>query len=591
VDYERLEREGEKPRAIRDWSSKWDQLQPLAGLNGELGERLTRFCVTKRIRPEALIALNARVRTDKNGGVALAFAGRGPTGAVTAIKYRPLDGNSHDSWTEKPSVWLEPNIAGKRDSLEWFLVEGETDTCRILDLVPGTVAVLCLPSGARTFKRAWADLIPRGATVYLCHDADEHGDAGAEKAFRILGEKTVRVRPPVDGGDWCDWDGDADAFAELVHQARTDERQSLRVVPMDEFVAVDEPSAEPLLGDEHDTVLSAGGALVFYGDGGAGKTTLEVDLVFHLAAGLDWLGLSVPRPVKVLVIENEGPRGKFRVKLREKLAAWEGPPLEGHIHVLEEPWALFTFAADAHRDALRDLIEEHGFDVVAAGPVQRLGIEGGGTPEEVGAFIRNIELTRAELERHVAVVLAHHENKAGDVSGAWEGVPDTLAHVQARGNGATRLFWQKVRWGSTLHGKAWTLLWRDGESFEVDETPELSDGDIAAAILAAVRENPGASWNAIDEQVQGQNARRREVRDELLASGELVNVGGGRKFTLYAADDPLLDQVRPDSGAPGAQFELGTGLPRESEVRPAPLLKRGAVGAHSLTGNPAEGDS
>jgi hypothetical protein len=542
MTYDRVERENDdKPRAIRDWSSKWNRLQPLAGLNGELGERLLRFCAAKRIRPEALIALDARVNVDKNGGVSLAFAGRGPTGAVTAIKYRPVDGSSHDSWAEKPSVWLRPIIAGRRDSIEWFLVEGETDACRVLDLVGGDVAVFCLPSGARTFKREWADLIPRGAVAYLCHDADEHGDAGAEKAAQILGGKTVRVRPPVEGGDWCDWDGGQDDFAALVREAHAHDTHSLHVVALEEFAAADEASAEPLLGDEHDTILSAGGMLVFYGDGGAGKTTLEVDLVFHLAAGLDWLGLRVPRPLKILVIENEGPRGKFRVKLRDKLGAWDGPPISDRIQVLEEPWALFTFGADTHREALRNLIEEHGFDVVAAGPVQRLGIEGGGTPEEVSAFIRNIELTRATLERPVAVALAHHSNKAGAVSGAWEGVPDTLAHVQARGNGATRLFWQKVRWGTTLHGKAWTLLWRDGEGFEIDETPELSDDDIATAILAAVRENPGASWNAIDERVQGQNARRREVRDELLASGDLVNTSGSRKFVLYAAGDPFLE--------------------------------------------------
>jgi hypothetical protein len=89
----------------------------------------------------------------------------------------------------------------------------------------------------------------------------------------------------------------------------------------------------------------------------------------------------------------------------------------------------------------------------------------------VGAFTLNIELVRGRLDRPLTVVLAHHENKAGDVAGAWEGVPDTLAHVQARGNGATRLLWQKVRWGTSLHGKAWTLLWRDGEGFEVDEAP------------------------------------------------------------------------------------------------------------------------
>jgi hypothetical protein len=551
MSYDRLERENdEKPRAIRDWSSKWDRLQPLAGLNGELGERLRRFCESKRITPEALIALDARVAIGRHGEASLAFAGRGPTGAVTAIKYRPLDGSSHDSRAEQPSTWLRPIIVGKRDSLTWLVVEGETDSARVLDLVPGRVALLCLPAGARTFRREWAALVPRGAVVFLCHDNDQEGDRGAEKAARVLGGRTIRLRPPVEGGDWCDWDGGREEFLELVREAHAGERQSLHVVPLDEFTALDEPSAEPLLGDEHDTVLSAGGALVFYGDGGAGKTTLEVDLVFHLAAGLDWLELPIPHPVKVLVIENEGPRGKFRVKLREKLAAWDGPPIDERIHVLEEPWALFTFAADAHREALRELIEEHAFDVVAAGPVQRLGIEGGGTPEEVGAFIRNIELTRAALERPVAVVLAHHENKSGDVSGAWEGVPDTLAHVQARGNGATRLFWQKVRWGSTLHGKAWTLLWQDGESFEVDDTPELTDDDVAESVLTAVREHGGASWRVVETPCRGRGERARVVRDQLLEAGRIVNSSKGGKFELYVADDP----ARPTRDTLGTQL-------------------------------------
>ena len=35
---------------------------------------------------------------------------------------------------------------------------------------------------------------------------------------------------------------------------------------------------------------------MFYGDGGAGKTTLAIDLAFHLAAGEDWLGIPVRGP-------------------------------------------------------------------------------------------------------------------------------------------------------------------------------------------------------------------------------------------------------------------------------------------------------
>jgi AAA domain len=359
----------------------------------------------------------------------------------------------------------------------------------------------------------------------------------------------------------------------------------LVVTPLDDFAAVDEASAAPLVGGDDDTILAAGGTLVFYGDGGAGKTTLAVDLAFHLAAGEAWLGLPVPRPLNVLVIENEGPRGKFRTKLWAKLAAWAETELEGTIGVLEEPWSLFTFAAEPHREALAARIAEHGYDVVVAGPVQRLGMRGGGTPDEVGAFMLNIELVRGRLEAPLAVVLAHHENKAGDVAGAWEGVPDTLAHVQARGHGATRLCWQKTRWSSSLHGRAWTLLWRDGEGFEIDETAELADDDLVAAILSTVREQPGCSAKVLEDApaVRARSERVRAIRDQLLEAGKLVDVGRGNGFALYVADDPTLPALtRPDRHESGTSALVPPSRAAGTRTRPSSHVKRDEYGTGRL---------
>lgn len=314
---------------------------------------------------------------------------------------------------------------------------------------------------------------------------------------------------------------------------RTAGTAPLRVVEAATFAAVREASAEPLLGDSENTVLARGGDAAWYGDGGAGKTTLGIDRACHLCAGRDWLGLSVPHPIRALWIENEGPRGKFREKLRTKLDAWDGPSLEGRLHVLEQPWSLFTFSDEVHRRELVEQIRELEIDVVFAGPVQRLGLEGSGTPAEVQAFVGLLAKIRGELDRSLAFDLIHHENKSGDVSGAWEGVTDTLAHVQARGNGHTAIVWRKTRWAPELHGRTWKLNWQDGERYEVDDTPETTDEEIADKILELVGVQPGGSWNDYDPLITGKGRQKRIVRDELFEDGRLVNDGTPKAMRLF----------------------------------------------------------
>src|SRR5436190_1860788 len=99
---------------------------------------------------------------------------------------------------------------------------------------------------------------------------------------------------------------------------------SLDVVNLDTFVDVDEPGAEALLGDADEALIPEGGDVMIYGDGGAGKTTLCLDAACHFAAGDDWLGIRVSRPLRLLLIENEGPRPLFRRKLRRKRDSWKG---------------------------------------------------------------------------------------------------------------------------------------------------------------------------------------------------------------------------------------------------------------------------
>jgi replicative DNA helicase len=143
----------------------------------------------------------------------------------TAIKYRDVASGRRDA--EPGSVYLEPLVVGDRTALDWFLAEGETDGARLVGLVGDVAAIMILPAGALTFRREWASFIPRGASVYLAHDGDRHGDAGARKAADVVGGRCVRVRPP-DGLDWCEWPGDREQFVRLVRDAKARARSRVR---------------------------------------------------------------------------------------------------------------------------------------------------------------------------------------------------------------------------------------------------------------------------------------------------------------------------------------------------------------------------
>jgi hypothetical protein len=241
----------------------------------------------------------------------------------------------------------------------------------------------------------------------------------------------------------------------------------LRIVSFEDFVTGEDETGESLVGTDDETILPAGGMLLMYGDGGAGKTTLTVDAVAHLAAGIPWLTLQVGRPLRVLVIENEGPRMKFRQLLARKADAWQGPSFREQVNVLEDPWLGFTFTNESHRSALAAHVAHTETDVVVVGPLQSLGIEGGGTPEQISMFEGLVADTRQRCPRAFGLWLLHHENKAGDVSGAWERVPDTMLHVQAVSNGSTQIHWRKARWASSVHGTSHRLAWASVLGYEL----------------------------------------------------------------------------------------------------------------------------
>lgn len=284
----------------------------------------------------------------------------------------------------------------------------------------------------------------------------------------------------------------------------------IRVVNLAEFVAVTEDSADPILGTKDDSLLPADGFLLMYGDGGAGKTTLSIDALAHLASGTPWLDTPIPNPSRVLLIENEGPRGPFRGTLEKKIAKWTGDPFHELVRVLEEPWTQFTLDDAAYREAIAQEINASLIDIVIVGPLASLGAKGTGTPDDVNDFASMISDLRNRASRPFALWIVHHENKAGDVSGAWERLPDTLVHVSAQGNGRTRVHWRKVRWSSRLHNTSIGLLWDDG-GFTLEEARVR---DLPVELLEAFTRDD--RWRTAKEAAGLIAANQDRVRETLM---------------------------------------------------------------------------
>lgn len=326
---------------------------------------------------------------------------------------------------------------------------------------------------------------------------------------------------------------------------------------LEAFAAVEEPDSEPLIADSAGKPwMPAGGTAMVYGSGGAGKTTLVADLVITVAQGDPWCGLLTPtRPLRTLLIENEGPRPPLRVKLRERLHASPGGTA-GRVLVMTEPWQAFTFRNDTTRAELVRVLDAHDADLLVVGPLGRVGMQGGGTLDEITAFMALVTEVQNAAKRRPAVLIVHHENRAGQVSGAWDGATDVLVHISGEGHGRTRVYWQKLRFGSVLHATTTHLLWVAHETFTVAEKPEISEDTMTDEMLAAALELPGGSWTQIRAKVTGRVEEVAAIRDRLIADGRLINGGTASGFKLYNANDPAAPRSQPGTASERGLFAL-----------------------------------
>jgi hypothetical protein len=355
-----------------------------------------------------------------------------------------------------------------------------------------------------------------------------------------------------------------------------------------EFVEQHVEAPPPLWGDEETTVIPAGGICLLAGRPGSGKTTLVLDLACHLAAGESWppakngnehapVPFAAPKPLRIALVENEGPQEMFRDKLATKLRAFPhhigrvDDSSGGCLSIQAWRWGAFSFAdRDAHAVAIREL-DEQQIDLVIGDPLATLGPEGVGSPAETRAFVQL--LRPLGLGRSRAFLFLHHfrervertEDELSRISGAWGGHLDTLITLSAMGNvDQARLAWPKLRWGRRRAPKP-VVLGRDYDAMAFLAIAEEGDASflepkIVDALEDLRRAGKGAAklgWSTSTELSHVIEAGRSNTESALkgaptlfaMRTGEdAVSLGRKKQAKLWGlvgwlSTDPVHEQL------------------------------------------------
>ena len=203
-------------------------------------------------------------------------------------------------------------------------------------------------------------------------------------------------------------------------------------------------------------------------------------------------------------------------------------------------WGGFSLADErtARRGSTREIAEKE-YDLVFGDPLDSLGIEGVGSPEDTRKFLDADEGDRAATET-VAWWLNTHPRKEetkealNEIAGAWGGKPDSVLLLRMLDDDRTQIRQPKLRWAK--RGKRPTLLLALRR-----RTPRRSryigeESDDERDYLAEIRDaaRATATWRTAKEIAapsrEGRDRRERRHRQEgARGAPRRVRVAHGRR--------------------------------------------------------------
>jgi len=271
--------------------------------------------------------------------------------------------------------------------------------------------------------------------------------------------------------------------------------------------------------------------------------------------------------------------GALLYKLAARLESFPHE-LKARVDVCTLDWGGFSLADNTMRNQLRQEIAEHEYDLVFGDPLDSLGIEGVGSPEDTRKFLKLMKETG--LNKTVAWWLNTHPRKdetkdaLNEIAGAWGGKPDAVLLLNMLDDDRTRVRFPKLRWGKRGKRPAILLAFdAETEAFSYLGEESQDERDYRAEIRELL-EGDGL-WRTLKEIAASKNTAVNEKTK--LGPG----IGANEKMVkaiLEEHPEEFESRSGEDAKAIGRSAAATVWQLRHSgavEMRPTSLLEEGSA--------------
>jgi putative DNA primase/helicase len=354
-----------------------------------------------------------------------------PAGELIACVYRyePPTGKEYRPWDVRARMWRAPdprplyNLPAVAKSKSVVLVEGEKCADALIAL--GICATTAM-NGAKApvDKTDWTPLAGKNLVIWPDRDIPgwEYAEAAARACVAAGSASVAILVPPADKLDkWDAADGVAEEFGCANFIAKGERRVVKEVAAalisftLGELLDDDSPLPDDLISSR---ILTPGGMLVFGGAPKVGKSDFLLSWLTHMAAGLPFLGMAPPRPLRVFYLQAEVQYHYLRERAKKVRLAAHALHL-ARVNFIATP-QLRLVLNDAGMEQIIPAMA-HAFnggppDIIVFDPIRNV-FDGGdaGGENDNGAMLfflsQRVDRIHQTVNPNAGVMLAHHTKK------------------------------------------------------------------------------------------------------------------------------------------------------------------------------------